>query len=281
MTERGIATYDLSVDYAVGEGIEKSLKPYKNYPCKIEASFFILCTRGSMQITINAKTYQIKENDLLTLPPNYFMEIHDFSSDIYIYFAAFSSGFIESINLMKSTQHLLPVIIENPIYTLSPSGTQSYKMFYESSIIAYKFLKNRENKEIINAVLMMFVQGSTELYKMKNNWELPSYTRKYAIYQDYMQLVLKFYTVHHDVTFYADQLGLSLPHFSSSIKNATGKTPLQIITSVIIADIKARLKSTDKPVKHIALSLGFDNLSFFNKYFKQHTGITPQEYRER
>ena len=281
MTERGIATYDLSVDYAVGEGIEKSLKPYKNYPCKIESSFFILCTRGSMQITINAKNYHVKENDLLTLPPNYFMEIHEFSSDIHIYFAAFSSGFIESINLMKSTQHLLPVIIENPIYTLSPSGTQSYKMFYESSIIAYKFLKNRENKEIINAVLMMFVQGSTELYKMKNNWELPSYTRKYAIYQDFMQLVLKFYTVHHDVTFYADQLGLSLPHFSSSIKNATGKTPLQIITSVIIADIKARLKSTDKPVKHIALSLGFDNLSFFNKYFKQHTGITPQEYRER
>ena len=128
---------------------------------------------------------------------------------------------------------------------------------------------------------MMFVQGSTELYKMKNNWYLPSYTRKYAIYQDFMQLALKFYTVHHDVTFYADQLGLSLPYFSSSIKNATGKTPLQIITSLIITDIKVWLKSTDKPVKHIALSLGFDNLSFFNKYFKQHTGVTPQEYLER
>lgn len=281
MIGRGITTYNLSVDYAVGEGIEKSLKAYKNYPCKIESCFFILCTRGSMQITINARTYHIKENDLLTLPSNYFMEIHDFSSDIHIYFAAFSSGFIESINLMRSTQHLLPVIIENPIYNLPPFDAQSYKMFYESSIIAYKSLKNRKNREIINAILMMFVQGSTELYKMKNNWYLPSYTRKYAIYQDFMQLALKFYTVHHDVTFYADQLGLSLPYFSSSIKNATGKTPLQIITSLIITDIKVWLKSTDKPVKHIALSLGFDNLSFFNKYFKQHTGVTPQEYRAR
>ena len=275
------STYDLSVDYAVGEGMEKSLKAYKKYPCKIESSFFILCTRGSMQVTVNGKKYYIKENDLLTLLPNYFMEIHDFSSDIHIYFAAFSSGFIERINMMKSTQHLLPVIMENPIYVLSPLDAQSYKMFYESSIIAYKSLKNRKNKEIINAILMMFVQGSTELYKMKNNWNLPSYTRKYAIYQDFMQLVLKFYTVHHDVTFYADQLRRSLPYFSSSIKNATGKTPLQIITSLIIADIKVQLKSTDKSVKHIALSLGFDNLSFFNKYFKQHTGVTPQEYRGR
>ena len=67
MIGRGITTYNLSVDYAVGEGIEKSLKAYKNYPCKIESCFFILCTRGSMQITINARTYHIKENDLLTL----------------------------------------------------------------------------------------------------------------------------------------------------------------------------------------------------------------------
>lgn len=84
MIGRGITTYNLSVDYAVGEGIEKSLKAYKNYPCKIESCFFILCTRGSMQITINARTYHIKENDLLTLPSNYFMEIHDFHQ-IYIF----------------------------------------------------------------------------------------------------------------------------------------------------------------------------------------------------
>lgn len=46
----------------------------------------------------------------------------------------------------------------------------------------------------------------------------------------------------------------------------------------------AQQKATPKagePVKNIALSLGFNNISFFNKFFKQHTGITPQEYRGR
>ena len=42
---------------------------------------------------------------------------------------------------------------------------------------------------------------------------------------------------------------------------------------------KVRLKSGNEPVKNIALSLGFNNISFFNKFFKQHTGITPHEYR--
>ena len=49
--------------------------------------------------------------------------------------------------------------------------------------------------------------------------------------------------------------------------------------SIITMDAKAQLRSTDLTVKEIAFSLGFNNLSFFNKYFRQHTGMTPQEYR--
>ncbi len=67
----------------------------------------------------------------------------------------------------------------------------------------------------------------------------------------------------------------------STIKKAAGNTPLEVIASVILMEAKSRLKSTDEPVKNIALSLGFNNISFFNKFFKQHTGITPQEYRGR
>ena len=53
------------------------------------------------------------------------------------YYAGFSSQFIENINLMKSTQHLLPIIVENPVINLSPLQACSYKMFYESLILAY------------------------------------------------------------------------------------------------------------------------------------------------
>lgn len=92
-------------------------------------------------------------------------------------------------------------------------------------------------------------------------------------------MVMKYYIVHHGTSFYANQLGLSLPHFCSTIKKVAGNTPLEVIASVILMDAKSRLKSTNEPVKNIALSLGFNNISFFNKFFKQHTGVTPQEYR--
>ncbi|VYT21939.1 DNA-binding transcriptional regulator MelR [Bacteroides ovatus] len=181
--------------------------------------------------------------------------------------------------VMKSTEHLLPIIMENPIIRLSPLQACSYKMFYESSILSYASPKTLANKEIVKAVLTMFLQGATEIYKMQNNLYLSSQSRKYEIYQEFLQLVMKYYTIHHGTSFYAEHLGLSLPHFCSTIKKVAGNTPLEVIASIILMDAKSRLKSTNEPVKNIALSLGFNNISFFNKFFKQHTGVTPQEYR--
>ena len=59
--------------------------------------------------------------------------------------------FIENINLMKSTQHLLPIIMQNPVIKLSPLQANSYKLFYESSILAYTSARTLANKEIVKA----------------------------------------------------------------------------------------------------------------------------------
>ena len=46
-----------------------------------------------------------------------------------------------------------------------------------------------------------------------------------------------------------------------------------------MTDAKAQLKITNLQVKEIAMSLGFENLAFFNRFFKTHTGMTPKSYR--
>ena len=81
------------------------------------------------------------------------------------------------------------------------------------------------------------------------------------------------------VKYFADKICLSPNYFGDLVKQETGKTALEIITAIVMMDIKAQLKSTELPIKEIAFSLGFNNMSFFNRYFKRHTGMTPQEYR--
>ena len=91
--ESDIPRYNLTVDYKVGEGFGENLLGYKNVHCKIEAGFFILCTKGTIQATINGNHYNIVENDLITLPPNYWdypsdcvnRKLRDFSRSFFIY----------------------------------------------------------------------------------------------------------------------------------------------------------------------------------------------------
>ena len=60
--ESDIPSFDLPVDYVVGEGYEIDLlRRYKNFPCRIEAGFFILCIKGIIQTTINGNLYTIGE----------------------------------------------------------------------------------------------------------------------------------------------------------------------------------------------------------------------------
>jgi AraC-like DNA-binding protein len=44
-------------------------------------------------------------------------------------------------------------------------------------------------------------------------------------------------------------------------------------------DAKAQLKVTTMPIKEIAMRLGFENVAFFNRFFKSHVGVTPRAYR--
>ena len=91
-------------------------------------------------------------------------------------------------------------------------------------------------------------------------------------------MVLRYYTKEHNVSFYAEKLGLTFSYFSTSIKKAIGETPQEILTQTIIIDAKTQLKGTNQEIKNIAMDLGFNNLSFFNKFFRRNVGMTPQEY---
>ena len=103
--------------------------------------------------------------------------------------------------------------------------------------------------------------------------------RKSEIYQEYSELVMKHYHEWHHVAEYASAMHITVPHLCSTIKQASSRTAGDLIVEAIITDAKAQLKLSIAPVKEIASNLGFENVAFFNRFFKTHTGITPKNYR--
>lgn len=275
-----IISLDSPTDFMVGKYISSDeLKQFMNIPCKIKAGVFILCMEGHIRSTINLSEYTIKRLNVITLIPNTYMQIHEMSDDLLIYFVAFSSDFMGYVNFVRSTMNCLAIIYRKPVIPISQKMSCLFATFYDL-LFQYAVYPNiLNNKEMIKAVFTMCTQGIIELYDNNQSLEKQVLTRYMEIYQDFMNLALKHYTTEHNVTFYADQLGLTLSYFSTSIKRAIGQTPLEVITQIIIMDAKAQIKGTNQEIKNIAMGLGFNNLSFFNRFFRQHVGMTPQEYR--
>lgn len=84
----------------------------------------------------------------------------------------------------------------------------------------------------------------------------------------------------HTVKEYANHLNVSVKTLINSVGASSCSTPLKIINDRIILEAKRQLCYTDLKIKEIAFRLGFDDPSYFVKFFKRQTGILPAEFRE-
>ena len=273
--------FDLPVDFVTDDSITGDiLNQYGRFPCHIKAGVFVLCTRGTVRATINLSEYTITHNDFVTVLPGSFIQIHEVSSDTRVCFAGFSSEFISRVSYVETYLDFLPMILDNPIMALQEEVAQLYRNAFSLLIRAYSLPNTLDNKEILMSIFTIFFQGVGELYKRCKPTTNEPIKREHELYRQFIQLLMTHYTQEHEVSFYAKKCGVTPAHFSGAIRKASGHSPLAIITGIIIMNAKAQLKSTRLPVKEIAFSLGFNNLSFFNKYFRKHVKMTPQEYRE-
>lgn len=78
---------------------------------------------------------------------------------------------------------------------------------------------------------------------------------------------------------YADRLSVHVNHLNKVLKEHTGKTTTDIISSRIIREAKILLRQTDWTVSEIAWSLGFEEVAHFSNFFKKQTSLTPVSFR--
>jgi AraC-like DNA-binding protein len=80
---------------------------------------------------------------------------------------------------------------------------------------------------------------------------------------------------------FASQLNVTPKYLSTLLKETMSRRPSEMIHFYTLKAIERRLRYTDMTMQEIANDLHFANASFFGKYFKEHTGMTPMEYRTK
>lgn len=105
----------------------------------------------------------------------------------------------------------------------------------------------------------------------------PTHTQH--VFSKFVRLVNEYGSREHHIHFYADHLFITPNRLSNLVMEQSGETVLQWVNRAIILEAKVLLKYSELKNYEIAERLNFPNASFFNKFFKRQTGLTPLEYK--
>jgi AraC family transcriptional regulator, transcriptional activator of pobA len=140
--------------------------------------------------------------------------------------------------------------------------------------------KQEGYQEVVKANLAIFF---IELVRHRQSKESPSsdstlYPQERV--EQLLELIETHISTHKHVSHYADMLSLSSYQLNAIAKATLGKNCSELINEFIILESKRLLLATSNQVNQIAYHLGYEDVSYFIRFFKKHTGHSPEAFRQ-
>lgn len=130
---------------------------------------------------------------------------------------------------------------------------------------------------MLTAYLTVLLTYLSRLYTEQFTGAEPSADQR--LLKAYQAKVEEYFREQHEVGAYAALLHISAGHLSEVVKAQSGKPAIKHLHDRLVLEAKRLLLYTPLSLKELAFDLGFSEASYFNRFFKRETGVTPAEYR--
>ena len=284
------------------------LEEWQEGPQVLTYGAILICRKGKARLNVNYKDWELYEGAVITLFPNDVVELKvdgDFKSP------QTENGDCKSPETengdCKSPQTANSFQAE--ILKYNPSLLREASLQLEQTV--YSSLREDRCRQdtpvvtnIINGMfgllkvyfdqsectcisqlvlcqLKAFFIGFHE-YLQRNPQYRPDEVKSYRVrelFNRFMMLLERDYKISRDVNYYAEKMNISSKYLTNIVNQVTGHTPKTIIDQYVILQLKMHLKRTTQSIKEMAWEFHFADVSFFCRYFKKHTGLTPQQIR--
>lgn len=238
--------------------------------------YILIIKKGSGRHAIDFTHYEIQDHTVFVMRPG---QVHDLNLKVKStgYLIQFKTDFLYSHNSV-SQSHLTKLIQYNT-YRLEPEGFTKIENIVSNALKEYTE-KEKGYQEVLKANLSIFL---IELLRQRQEKVAPpvaSTSYKQEKLEQFLELVEANITTHKQVSQYTDLLHLSSYQLSTITKSLLTKTPSEIINDYIILEAKRQLLATSNQVSQIAYNLGYEDPSYFTRFFKKHTTVSPETFRQ-
>lgn len=248
----------------------------------IDYGMILLCTEGEANIRVHFSEWLLKPGSVITLFPGDVVSIMHKSEEFKAETLRYAASLLREASLQ----------LEHTVYSELKTDRCRTESPTLTSIVSNMFALLRLYFEqegctcldqLVLLQLKAFFLGFYDyLYRnpIKRTADNGS-PRTKELFNRFMRELENRYRQSRDVSFYAELLNISPKYLNIVTQRITSHTIKTIIDQYVVLQIKQSLSTEEKSIKQIAWEYHFSDLSFFCRYFKQHTGMTPQQFRKR
>lgn len=242
----------------------------------------IICRSGKANIQVNFDDWQLFEGAVITIFPNDVIRLMpDETEEPFL---------VEMLQYDAAMLREASLQLEHTVYEQlrqdrcrqdSPVVTNIINNMFRLLHVYFDQVGCTCISQLVLLQLKAFFIGFHEYLQRnprttKSNGESP---RMHEMFNRFMMLVERDYKLSRDVAYYASQMNITPKYLTLIVRQMTHETPKHIIDHYTILQLKLQLTASRQSVKEIAWEYHFNDVSFFCRYFKRHTGLTPMEIR--
>ena len=252
----------------------------------------IVCTEGMAQFEHGGQIFQLHKNDMFIYMMKRSVITNFMSSQNFncrqIWFTASEAWNVDMYGSKNLADHLM-FLKQHPKVSLSDQDAAMFDDYFQ---LLCRRMRDRTPMLYIDIVRSLFSTILLEVLDMvrrdmmveedqqEQNDSAPGVHRQ-KLADRFLQLVEQSGGRIRKVDEFASQLNVTPKYLSMLLKETMNRRPSDIIHLFTLKAIEHRLRFTDMSIQEIANDLKFPNASFFGTYFKEHTGMTPMEYRNK
>lgn len=194
-------------------------------------------------------------------------------------------GYIINFNeefLLENNNNIKQLLLK----LFNPFEANNYLCFNDKEILKdfpiiqifkNEYNKSKQNISIIKSLLETLLYYMEEL-KTESNHKIDVGFKKLTLLRNLIEIN---YKENRTAEFYAKQMQLSSKRLNEIVKKVSGFTITQMLHNRLILEAKREMVSQEKTIQEISIELGFENPSYFSKFFKKHEKLTPKEYSSK
>ena len=243
----------------------------------------VICTEGIAQFDYDGQQIRLHKDDLFLYMAHSVVTNFMSSSDFNCRQIWFSRGELWNINKYGEVSLSdLPYLKRHPIMHLTDDDVKLLDDYFQ---LLCRRMRDPSPVLYSNIVRSLASTMMLEILSMMRRQEpentVTTGVHRQRLANEFMRLVEQSDGRIRKVDDFANQLNITPKYLSTLLKETMNRRPSEMIHFYTLKAIEHRLRYTDMTMQEIANDLNFANASFFGKYFKEHAGMTPLDFRKK